>query len=256
VTPKTLLGEKQIDLSFSDAELGEPPFLEAGDQLVASRQPTEITEAIDALEPFLAAIDPQDLATIVDTLGDQQGEGEVIAENIELGQELSAFGARTAPDTLDRLRAFTDVSDALTLAVPDLTRLNTTLPEATAILSERQADIRTNLETVSRFSRTFTEFLEVEEDVISDFLVTSQPVGDVLERQQDQIGELLNGVFMYSRALGSGGLLLDDGSEFAPFRIFIDPEEFDVAQLLCLEFDEILEDRPPLLCDDVREPAA
>jgi phospholipid/cholesterol/gamma-HCH transport system substrate-binding protein len=256
VTPKTLLGEKQIDLSFTDAELGEAPFLEAGDQLVASRQPTEITEAIDALEPFLAAIDPHDLASIVDTLGDQQGEGEVIAENIELGQELSAFGARTAPATLDRFRAFTDVSDALTLAVPDLTRLNTTLPEATAILSERQADIRTNLDTVSRFSRTFTEFLEVEEEVISDFLVTSQPVGDVLERQQDQIGELLNGVFMYSRALGSGGLLLDDGSEFAPFRIFIDPEEFDVAQLLCLEFDEILGDRPPLLCDDVREPAA
>jgi phospholipid/cholesterol/gamma-HCH transport system substrate-binding protein len=27
VTPKTLLGEKQIDISFSDAELGAAPFL-------------------------------------------------------------------------------------------------------------------------------------------------------------------------------------------------------------------------------------
>lgn len=253
VTPKTLLGEKQIDIQFPDQVFGQEPFLEPGDTLVASRQPTEITEAIDALEPFLAAVDPQDLATIVDTLGDQRGEGEVIAGNIELGQELFEFGERTADDTFDRFRAFTDVTDALTLAVPDLTRLNTELPEATAILTERQADIRANLETVSRFSQTFTEFLEVEEDVISRFLRTSQPVGDVLERQQDQIGELLNGIFLYTRALGSGGLLLDDGSEWAPFRIFIDPDEFDVVQLLCLEFDEVLGERPPALCDDVRE---
>lgn len=251
VTPKTLLGEKQIDIRFDDDTFGQPPFLEAGDTVVASRQPTEITEAIDQLEPFLAAIDPEDLATVVDTLGDQRGEGEVIAENIELGQELADFGARTAPDTLDRFRAFTDVSDALTEAVPDLTRLNTRLPEATAILVERQADIRANLETVSRFSRTFTETLEAEESTISRFLRTSQPVGDVLERQQDQLGELLNGIFLYSRALGSGGLLLDDGSEWAPFRIFIDPEEIDLVNLLCLEFDEVLGQRPPVLCDDV-----
>ena len=253
VTPKTLLGEKQIEIQFADARFGQAPFLEAGDTVVASRQPTEITEAIDALEPFLAAVDPRDLATIVDVLGDQRGEGEVIAENIELGQELAEFAARTAPDTLDRFRAFTDVSDALTLAAPDLARLNRTLPEATAILTERQGDIRENLDTVSRFARTFTETLVVEEPVISRFLVTSQPVGDVLERQQDQIGELLNGIFLYSRALGSGGLLLDDGSEWAPFRIFVDPDEFDPIQLLCLEFDDVLGERPPALCDDVEE---
>ncbi|WP_157041980.1 MCE family protein [Nitriliruptor alkaliphilus] len=251
VTPKTLLGEKQIDLSFPEGSLGEGPFLQAGDRLVASRSPTEITEAIDALEPFLRAVDPQDLATIVDTLGDQRGEGEVIAENIELGQELANFGARTAPDTLDRFRAFTDVSDALTLAVPDLTRMNTALPEATAVLVERQADLRRNLDTLSRFSNNFVEQLEVQEPVISRFLRTSQPVGEVLVRQQDQIGELLNGIFMYSRALGSGGILLDDGSEWGAFRIFIDEDSFDPVKLLCHEFDVVGLPQPPALCDEV-----
>lgn len=253
VTPKTLLGEKQIDIGFADDGFGQGPFLEAGDTIVASRQPTELTEAIDALEPFLAAIDPQDLAAVVDTLGDQRGEGEVIGENIELGQQLAEFGERTAADTFDRFRAFTDVSDALRLAAPDLARLNSTLPEATAILTERQDDIRANLETVSSFARTFTETLVVEEPVISRFVITSQPVGDVIERQQDQLGELINGIFLYSRALGSGGLLLDDGSEWAPFRIFVDPDEFDFVQLLCLESDAIFGERPPALCDDVEE---
>ena len=31
-------------------------------------------------------------------------------------------------------------------------------------------------------------------------------LGDVIERRQDDIGDLLQGIFMYSRALGSGGL--------------------------------------------------
>lgn len=248
VTPKTLLGEKQIDLSFPEGSLGEGPYLEAGDHLVASRAPTEITEAIAALQPFLESIDPEDLATIVDTLGDQRGEGEVIAENIELGQELAEFGARTAPDTLARLRAFTDVSDALTLAVPDLTRMNTALPEATAVLVERQADLRRNLDTVSRFSRNFSAFLQVEEPVISRFLRTSQPVGDVLQRQQDNIGSLVDGIFMYSRALGSGGLLLDDGSEWAPFRIFITEDSFDPVYFLCHEAEVVGLPEIPELC--------
>jgi phospholipid/cholesterol/gamma-HCH transport system substrate-binding protein len=250
VTPKTLLGEKQIDLRFGEDALGQEPFLEAGDRIVAARQPTELTEAIDALEPFIAAVDPEDLATIVDTLGDQRGEGEVIAENIELGQELAAFGARTAPDTLDRLRAFTDVSDTLTEAAPDLTRMNTAVPEATAVLPERQADVRENLGVLSRFATNFTEYLEVDEPVISRFLRSSQPVGDVIERQQDQIGDMIHRIFMYSRALGSGGMLLDDGSEFAPFRIFVDPEEIDLANFLCMEFEEVTGETPPGgLCD-------
>lgn len=249
VTPKTLLGEKQIDLSFDEEELGDGPFLAEGARLVASRSPTEITEAIDALEPFLRSIDPQDLATIVDTLGEQRGEGEIIAENIELGQELAAFGERTAPDTLDRFRAFTDVSDALTEAVPDLTRMSTSLPEATAVLVERQEDLRRNLEAVSRFAGNFTEQLGVQEPILSGFFDTSQPVNEVLVRRQDDIGELLNGVFLYSRAMGSGGMLLDDGSEWAPFRIFVDLETIDPLQLVCLEVDHIGLPSLPLLCD-------
>jgi phospholipid/cholesterol/gamma-HCH transport system substrate-binding protein len=249
VTPKTLLGEKQITLDIPEGSLEEGPYLEEGDTIVASATPTELTEAIDALEPFLAAIDPHDIATIIDTLGDQRGEGEVIAENIELGQELAAFGARTAPDTLDRFRDFTAFSDALTEAVPDLTRINTALPEATAVLIERQADLRNNLETLSRFSRNFSEQLGVQEPTISRFMRTSLPINQVLLRQQDQVGSLVEGIFVYSRALGAGGLLLDDGSEWAPFRIFVTEDSFDPVNFLCAEFEEFGVPEPPALCE-------
>ena len=240
VTAKTLLGEKQIELSFDDGLFGTEPTLAAGDVVVADRQPTELSEAVDALVPFVQAVDPQDLATIVETLGAQQGEGERIAENIELSQQLFAFGSRTADDSLERLRAFADIAEALAPATDDLGRMNRTLPEATALLTERQAEIRSNLETVSRASTTLRTFLGAEEDTISRFLVTSQPVGDVIERQAPEIGALVNGLHLYVRSLGMGGMLLDDGSEWAGFKIFLDPiEEFDLRADLCESFPDL-----------------
>jgi hypothetical protein len=59
VTAKTLLGEKQIELSFDDGLFGTEPTLSAGDVIVADRQPTELSEAIDALVPFVEAVDPR-----------------------------------------------------------------------------------------------------------------------------------------------------------------------------------------------------
>ena len=239
VTAKTLLGEKQIEISFDDERLEAGPTLQAGDTIVATREPTELAEAIDVLQPFIAAVDPEDLATIVDTLGAQQGEGERIAENLEVSQELFAFGAETADDTLARLRAFSDVSEALAPATDDLGRLNRTLPDATALLTERQAEIRSNLETVSRAANTVSAFLDVEEQTISRFLRTSQPVGDVLERQADEIGSMVEGAALYMESLGSGGMLLDDGTEWAGFKIFVDLEEFDLEGELCREIPEL-----------------
>ncbi|HSK24134.1 MAG TPA: MlaD family protein [Egicoccus sp.] len=250
VTAKTLLGEKQIELSFPDEAYDREPFLAAGDRLVASREPTELSEVLAVMDPFLDAIDERELATIVDVLGDQRGEGEVFARNLELGQQLAAFAQRTAPDALARMRDLTHVADTFTASTPDLTRMNRALPEATGVLTERQADLRANLEAVSRFSRTMNEFLVVEEGVLSDFLTTQQPVGAVFERNQDQLGSLVEGIGLYARAMGSGGTLLDDGTEWAGFRIFIDPESsFDPVKLLCLEFQEVFGEDTPEQCE-------
>jgi phospholipid/cholesterol/gamma-HCH transport system substrate-binding protein len=249
VTQKTLLGEKQLELSFPEAAFEQPPFLADGDTLVASREPTELSEVLDRFEPFLAAIDERDLATIVDVLGDQRGEGEVIAENIDLGQQLAAFADRTSEDALARMSDFALIAEALEQAAPDLTRLSRTLPDATAILVERQADIRTNLEALSRFATTLDRFVETEGPVISRFVRTSQPVGEVLQRQQHEIGSLVEGIALYMEALGRGGMLLDDGSEWAGFRIFIDDDSMDPVKMLCHEFDEFLGAEPPLLCE-------
>lgn len=221
VTAKTLLGEKQVELSFPDEAFDDDAMLQAGDVLVAAREPTELSEVLDRFTPFIEAIDSQDLATIIEAFAEQQGEAEVIVENLELGTELAEFGSRTADQTLENLRALADIADRLAPAADDLTRLNRALPEATRVLREEQARLTSNLEALSRFSVGFAEFLEVEEPVIGRLMRSGDVVGAMFERQQDQIGLLVQGLFLYFEKFPHG-LNLNDGTEAAAFRIFLD----------------------------------
>lgn len=221
VTAKTLLGEKQVELSFPDEAFGQEATLQAGDTLVASREPTELSAVIDAFTPFVEAIDGRDLASIVEAFAEQQGEAEVIIENLELGSQLAAFGERTAEQNLANLRKFTDISDSLAPVADDMARLNRALPEATQVLREEQVRLQRNLEALSRFSTGFAEFLEVEEPVIRRLFRSGDVVGAMFERQQNQIGLLVQGLYLYFEKFPHG-IDLDDGTEAAGFKIFLD----------------------------------
>lgn len=233
VTAKTLLGEKQIELTFPEDRFGHEPFLMAGDTLVAARPPTELQEVLDELTPFLDAIDGQDLATIVDALGEQEGEGPAIAENIELSQRLADFGQRTAQQNLENLAALADIAAALEPRAGDINRLNNAVAEATRVLREQQLDVRRNLESLTRFATGFAELLEVEEPTIDRLMRTGDRIGAVLERQAPHIANLIHGLYTYTSELGKHGGDLDDGSEYAFFRILIGGGEVDPIQVLC-----------------------
>jgi phospholipid/cholesterol/gamma-HCH transport system substrate-binding protein len=239
VTAKTLLGEKQVELFFPDERFGQEPLLAAGDQIEATRQPTELQEALDELADFTAAIDGQKLGAIVDTLGQQQGEGERIARNIQVSQELAAFGGRTAEQSLANLRRLADVAEALEPAAADFNRMNDNLPAATSLIVERQAEVRRNLEAVSTFATTFNEFLSTEESSISRLMRTGDPIGAVLERRAPYIAEVVDGLHLYAKGLGKHGGDLNDGSEFAPFRILLGGSHVDPVTILCAESSEV-----------------
>lgn len=220
VTAKTLLGEKQIELSFDDAAFGNPPYLEAGAQLRAAREPTEFQEVLDELGNVLDAIDPNDLAIVVAALAEQAGTEDTIIANLEVGAELADFAERTAPDVIDRLRSFGNVADDLAQAVPALTEVNRRIRPATRLLVERTADIDDGLARLSTLAIGLAEFLEVEEDLIGRSLAAGDLVGAVLERNMNFVGQYIAGVGGYASGYSEGGPL-DDGTEFAYFRIII-----------------------------------
>lgn len=233
VTAKTLLGEKQVEIRFPDERFGDPPFLEPGDTLVAARQPTELNEVLDVMEPFLAAIDSQELAIVIDALAEQEGTEDIFAENLELTSELTRFGARTADQTLDNLEDLADFAAALRPTIDeDFDRIRAALPESTRILREQPDDIDTALVALSQFSVAFAELLEVEEGRINTFLVSGDPVGAMLEENRSEISGLLEGIAAYTRLLGVASGLLDDDTVFAYFRLFITEDSQDPVAFL------------------------
>lgn len=233
VTAKTLLGEKQVEIQFPDERFGDEPFLQAGDTVVAAREPTELNEVLAELEPFLDAIDPEELATIIDAFAEQEGNEAVFAENLELTSELTQFGARTSDQALDNLEDLADIAAALRPTLDgDFDRIRAALPESTRILREQPEEIDTALLALSDFSVQFAELLEVEEDRINQFLVTGDPVGEMLVRNRSEISSLLEGISIYTSLLGGASGLLDDGTVFAYFRLFITEDSQDPVQFL------------------------
>jgi virulence factor Mce-like protein len=229
VTAKTLLGEKQIELTFDDEAYGQGPFIEDGDTIAADREPTEFQEVLDELGNVLDAIDARELAVVVDAFAAQAGTEETIIGNLEKGTELADFAERTADETLERLRTFSQVADALTEAVPDLTRFGRNIRPATRILVERTADVDNGLAKLSTFAIGLAEYLEVDETLIARSLAVGDIIGAVLERNMNFVGQYISNVGIYARGFSEGGAL-NDGTEFAYFRILIGGDDTRAGQ--------------------------
>ncbi len=225
VTAKTLLGPKQVELRPGGPLA--PPFLEHGDTVSADPDhgPTEVQDVLHELEDLFADIEPAQLATLVDALGSFDVEdGEILARNIELGAELADFGARTADDQLARIGAMADLVEALAPRAQDINRLAATVPEWTSLLPDRQADVRASLDALSAFSVGLAELLEEEEQRIGRLMVLGDRIGAVIEPRVHEIGNLIHGVYRYSRMFGQHGGSLDDGTEHAMFRVHVGEE--------------------------------
>lgn len=244
VTAKTLLGPKQVEL-HPEGRL-EPPYLEHGDAVVAGPDhgPTEVQDVLHELEALFADVEPADLATLVDALGAFDVEdGEIVATNIELGGELAEFGARTADDQLARIGALADVVEALGPRAQDMNRLARTAPQWASLLPDRQAEVRASLDALSAFSVGLAELLETEEATISQLMVLGDRVGAVIEPRVHEVGNLIQGIYRYSRMFGQHGGSLDDGTEHALFRVHVGEEgEFE---RFCESLPEPLEEAAP-----------
>lgn len=244
VTPKTFLGEKQVELR-TDRRL-QAPFLQAGDVLVTPEEliPTEPVAVIDQLGRVLRDIDDQKLAAFVDALAAfDHDDADLFAEGIDTGTELAAFLSRTGPDQVERLGDAARAMDALADASGELTRLSQALPDGVAPLVDNRDELRHTLERIGPFAATLGEFLRVEEETIGQLLAVGDEVGAIIDPRLHEIGSMIHGVYRYALMFGQHGGDLDDGSEFALFRAFIGEE--GQFLLLCEQLpDELAEAAP------------
>lgn len=244
VTPKTFLGEKQVELR-TERPLGEP-YLEPGDVLATppELEPIEPVAVVDSLGTLLRDLDEAKLAAFVDALAAfDTDDADRFAEGIDVGAELAAFLERTGPQQTARMGDAARAFDALAAAGDELTRLSRQLPDGVAPLVDNRRALSDTLDSIGPFAATLGEFLEVEEETIGAALAVGDRIGQVVDPRLHEVGSMVFGIYRYSLMFGQVGGALDDGSEYALFRAFIGEE--GQFQLLCEQLpDELVEVAP------------
>ncbi|GAB3277466.1 MCE family protein [Actinocorallia lasiicapitis] len=157
--PKTLFGEKYIDLSVS-AQPAAP--IKNGSVLTQDKSAVsvEIDQVLNDIMPLLEAVEPAKLnatlnavATALDGRGDQLGE---------TAEQLDTLLAKVNPNLktfLYDLKALGDVSDVYAAATPDLMRVLRNLNFTSGTIVEKRAAIEELIPSVTQVADKGTRFM-------------------------------------------------------------------------------------------------
>ncbi len=236
IRPKTLFGEKFVDVIPGDSEL-TGPYLETAE--VAGDCPTEmpcITDTLGGFElervladtyPVLEAIDPAELAVILDELANAgDGLGETVNRSIVNGAALSELAASND----DEFRQFTSdlalLSETLDEVAPELLRgardLNVALPS----LNARGDELNTALVQLGRLSGDLADLLENNVEFTTNALTNGSKSLELLFDKRNKLQPLLLGLEQYTSTLAEAiRIEAEDGTLMAAVKNLVSVSE-------------------------------
>lgn len=245
VRPKTLFGEKYLDLEFED---DDGPYLSDGDEVAEARTATEVEELVASSEPLLAEVDATELAQVVTSLSEVvEHQGDDIARAWESGAELSAVFADTIDAQTEALESWADFQEAIADTGPAFNEIsannNELLPEFVAA----REDFERLLDTLGPFADRFAELLVTVRPDLDTIFEQGDNVVRVLVAREENIREVVRGLADYVEVFGeaAGAERLPDGSAFAYFKNFLDFR--DIEALICRELGGAGDAGAPLL---------
>jgi phospholipid/cholesterol/gamma-HCH transport system substrate-binding protein len=166
VRPKTLFGEKFIDIVPGEGE-ASGPFYEPGEQIEKTLGGFELERVLADLYPILKAVDPAELVVVLGELADAgDGLGPVINRSIVNFATLADLYARHADDvgrTLDDIAAVTETLDG---RADDLVRASEDLNIALPVLNQRDDELAVILDQTARLSSDLAELFEANREFI------------------------------------------------------------------------------------------
>jgi phospholipid/cholesterol/gamma-HCH transport system substrate-binding protein len=196
--PKTLFGERYVQLSIPDHSRAEP--LVAGDVVRQDRSANaiELERVFDDLLPVLKAVQPQKLATTLTAISTAlEGRGERIGQamvstaayleefnpnlpkltdDLRALAKVSALYGDIAPDLLD---ALTDSSVTLNTVADERVRLTDLYAQVTRSAQDVTIFLRNNKDNLIRLATTSTKPLELAADYSPSFPCTLKALTDL-----------------------------------------------------------------------------
>jgi virulence factor Mce-like protein len=221
VSLKTLLGAKYIDLRIDDFA---GPFLEDGDQLEASRIGPELEDALADGVSVLEAIDPDQLATVVNELATaSRGHGEDVARGLTVNANLSGLFARTIPPQLESLRDFRTIFGALDDKGVDLNLLADAVNEGVPVYAspKAQKELHRALVAIVPFADDLADLLIFERADWDRMYDSGDVVLQAIADRPGGLADLIHGLYRYVYNLGGAPYPLPNGAGAAGFTNFI-----------------------------------
>ena len=232
VRPKTIFGEKFVELSFEDDEDG--PFFEDGDQVEHAEAATEVEDFFEGSDDLFDALDEQEVAELVTTLSESaRGTGEDVAASFESGAEATGVGADTIDRQVRALTAWSAFQDAIRDIGPDLNEIAANSNLALEEFNTHRDAYARALASLRPFAEDFAALLQGTRPDIDTYLERGDSVVRLLIANENDVTDTIEGLGDYVEAFGRGlsAERLPNGEGFAYFKNFIYAN--DVEAFLC-----------------------
>ncbi len=232
VRPKTIFGEKFVDLTFPEGSEG--PYLGDGDEVANAESATEVEDFFDGSNDLFEALDENELAELVTSLNEAaRGTGDEVAQAFESSAAAADLGADTIDRQLRALDSFAAFQDAIRSIGGDLNQISANNEVALGEFNANREAYGRVLASLRPFAEDLAALLAGTRPDIDTYLEQGDSVVRLLTANEDHLTEVVEGLGQYVQAFG-GGLSeerLPDGSGFAYFKNFL--YVGDVEAFLC-----------------------
>jgi len=195
ILPKTLFGEKFVDLVYPDQP--SPQRLAAGDVIPEDRSSTaiEIQNVFRQLVPLLKTLKPVELNQTLTALADAlRGRGEELGKNLSLADDYFRQLNAHLPTIQHDISGLADLASSLDEAAPSILAQARNFAVNARTLTDKHDTYADFLRRTAQFADTATQVFGQNADRIISLARVSRPVTDVLAYYSPEFTCLVNGL--------------------------------------------------------------
>ena len=242
ILPKTLFGEKFVDLVIPSGTAEGRPSLQAGDVIAQDRSETaiELQQVFDDLVPLLRTLNPAELSVTLSNLADAvRNRGEALGHNLELVDQYFSEFNKDLPNFNHDIAALADVASSYADATPDLLAMLRNFSVNAETFTAKQDVYAQFLLGTSDFAKTASNVFGENAKRLITLAHVSAPVARLYARYSKVLECLPNGLAIYDRtrleqAFGEGPWLhitLTPVGDRGPYTAKDKPKKSDITDL-------------------------
>ncbi|MBW9204651.1 MCE family protein [Mumia sp. zg.B17] len=193
IVPKTLFGEKFVDLQPVAASAGTP--IESGDVIAQADLPAEVETLLVDLDPILTALNPADLSYTLNAVAEAlDGQGEAIGASLETLEAYLQKITPLAPRIVEDITLLGETAQTYADVMPEVGQTLRNAVVTGNTLTGRKAQLQALFVETAAFATTADAFLDRTGDDLITLARQSRPTLELLADYAPTIGCVLKGV--------------------------------------------------------------